>query len=114
LRRPVETAQYTSLRFTEHLALEGIAPSIGSVVDAYDNALTESVIGLYKAECVRRGPFHREPLRTLADVEYATAAWVDWWNNARLHSSLDYLTPAEYEDTHYGAITATQPEPRTV
>lgn len=107
-------SQYTSLRFTEHLALEGIAPSIGSVGDAYDNALMESVIGLYKAECVRRGPFHREPLRTLADVEYATAAWVEWWNNARLHSTLDYLTPAEYEDAYYGAITATQPEPRTV
>ena len=107
-------SQYTSLHFTEHLELEGIAPSIGSVGDAYDNALMESVIGLYKTECIRRGPFHSGPLRTLADVEYATATWVEWWNNARLHSTLNYRTPAEHEANHYAAITASQPEPRPV
>ena len=81
-------SQYTSIRFTEHLALEGIAPSIGTVGDAYDNALMESIIGLYKTECIRTRLFHDRPLRTLADVEYATAGWVDWWNNRRLHSTL--------------------------
>lgn len=69
-------SQYTALRFTEHLALAGIAPSIGSVGDAYDNSLMETIIGLYKAECVRKGPFHDDPLRTINDVEYATMAWV--------------------------------------
>ena len=71
-------SQYTSIRFTEHLALHGIAPSIGSVGDAYDNGLMESIIGLYKTEAIRPGPFHTEPLKTLADVEFATMAWVDW------------------------------------
>ena len=102
-------SQYTSLRFTEHLALEEIAPSIGSVGDAYDNALMESIIGLYKTECIRPGPFHTEPLRTIADVEYATLAWVDWWNNARLHSTLGMLTPDEYEQANYAALS---PEPQ--
>ena len=112
LRRPVEPAQYTALHFTEHLAIEGIAPSICSVGDAYDNALMESVIGLYKAECIRPGPFHDAPLKTISDVEYATASWVEWWNTARLHSSLGYTTPAEHEAAHYAATTATHPEPR--
>jgi putative transposase len=107
-------SQYTSLHFTEHLALEGIAPSIGSVGDAYDNALMKSVIGLYKTECVHRCPFHTGPLRTLADVEYATATSVEWWNHARLHSTLGYRTPAEHEADNYAAITASQPEPRPV
>ena len=97
-------SQYTSVRFTEHLALEEIAPSIGTVGDAYDNALMESIIGLYKTECVRPGPFHDGPLRTIADVEYATMAWVDWWNNRRLHTTLGMLTPHEYEQAHYAAL----------
>jgi putative transposase len=97
-------SQYTSIRFTEHLSLEGIAPSIGSVGDAYDNSLMETIIGLSKTECVRPGPFHDEPFRTIADVEYATMAWVDWWNNRRLHSTLGMHTPAEYEQAHYAAL----------
>jgi putative transposase len=71
-------SQYTSLRLTEHLALEEIRPSIGSVGDAYDNALMESINGLYKAECIRTTVFHDGPYKTIADVEYATAGWVDW------------------------------------
>jgi putative transposase len=86
-------SQYTSIRFTDHLELADIRPSIGSVGDAYDNALMESVIGLYKTECIRTTIFHNGPYRQLADVEWATAGWVDWYNNRRLHSSLDYLTP---------------------
>ena len=81
------------IRFTEHLALEGIAPSIGTVGDAYDNALMESIIGLFKTEGIAPTVFHDGPYKNLADVEYATAGWVDWYNHRRLHSSLGMLTP---------------------
>jgi len=80
LHRPVELAQYTSLRFTEHLALEGIASSIGTVGDTYDNGLMESIIGLFKPECIGTAVFPSRPYRTLADIEYATTGWVDWYN----------------------------------
>jgi putative transposase len=96
-------SQYTSVAYTDHLALEGIRPSIGSVGDAYDNALMESINGLYKAECIRTTVFHPGPFKTLADVEYATAGWVDWYNNRRLHSSLAMVPPVEYERDHYVA-----------
>lgn len=98
-------SQYTSLRFTEHLALEDIAPSIGTVGDAYDNALMESIIGLFKTECIATTVFHDGPYKTSADIEYATAGWVDWYNHRRLHSSLGYNTPAEIEAAHYAAVT---------
>ena len=78
---------------------------MGSVGDADDDALMESVIGLYKTECIRPLPFHEHPLRTISDIEYATATRVEWWNNARLHSSLGYTTPAEQEAAHHPAIT---------
>ncbi|WP_145981319.1 MULTISPECIES: IS3 family transposase [unclassified Pseudonocardia] len=94
-------SQYTSLRFTEHLHLEGIQPSVGSVGDAYDNALMETINGLYKAECIRTRVFHDGPYRTIADVEYATASWVEWYNNRRLHSSLGMISPTEFEAAHY-------------
>ena len=106
-------SQYTALRFTEHLALEGIAPSIGSVGDAYDNALMESIIGLFKTECMRPGPFIKgpicQPIKTISDVEFATMAWVDWWNNRRLHSSIGMVPPIEHENTHYLQIATPQP-----
>jgi len=73
--RPLEPKQYTSLRLTEHLALEEIRPSIGSVGDAYDNALMECINGLYKTECIRTTVFHDGPYKTIGDVEYATAEW---------------------------------------
>jgi putative transposase len=104
-------SQYCAIRFTEHLALEAITPSIGSVGDALDNALMESIIGLYKTECVRPGPFHTGPFKTLADVEYATMAWVDWYNHRRLHTTLGMRTPAEHEAAHYAAL---RPEPQPV
>jgi len=97
-------SQYTSITFTEHLDLEGIRPSIGTVADAYDNALMETVIGLFKTECIRTTVFHSGPYRTIVDVEWATAGWVDWWNNRRLHSSLEYQTPEEFEHAHYAAL----------
>lgn len=103
-------SQYTSVRLTEHLALEGITPSIGSVGDAYDNALMESINGLYKAECIRTTVFHAGPYKTIADVEYATAGWVDWYNNRRLHSSLGHVPPVEYEQDHYAALNR-EPQP---
>ena len=103
-------SQYTSITFTDHLADEGIRPSIGTVADAYDNALMESVTGLFKTECIRTTIFHPGPYRSLADVEYACAGWVDWWNNRRLHSSLGMMTPAEHEQAHYATLNR-EPEP---
>nr|WP_245862834.1 IS3 family transposase [Georgenia soli] len=102
-------SQYTSLRFTEHLDLEGIAPSIGSVGDAYDNALMESIVGLYKTECIKPDVFHAGPYRSIADVEYATMAWVEWYNTRRLHSALGYLTPTQHEANHYAKHDSVQP-----
>lgn len=103
-------SQYTSIRLTEHLALEEIRPSIGSVGDAYDNALMESVNGLYKAECIRTTVFHEGPYKTIADVEYATAGWVDWYNIRRLHGSLGNVPPIEFEQAHYAALSR-EPQP---
>jgi putative transposase len=110
LRRPVEFAQYTSIAFAETLVLEGIAASIGSVGDAYDNALAETTIGLFKTEAVGRGsPFLTGPLRTIDDVEYATMEWVDWYNTRRLYSELDYVPPEEYEAAYYAHTQASPP-----
>ncbi|MEU6559459.1 IS3 family transposase [Nocardia nova] len=98
-------SQYTSVRFTESLALQGLSASIGSVGDAYDNALAESIIGLFKTEVVnRQGPF-----KTLTEVEFALMEWCDWYNNSRLHSRLDYLTPAEYEAAYYSRQSPRRP-----
>jgi putative transposase len=102
-------SQYTSIRLTEHLELEGIAASIGSVGDAYDNALMETINGLYKTECIRTTVFHAGPYKTIADVEYATAGWVDWYNTRRLHGTLGMVSPLEYETTHYATLN---PEPQ--
>ena len=88
--------------------MEGIAASIGSVGDAYDNALMETINGLYKTECIRTSVFHDGPYRSIADVEYATAAWVDWYNNRRLHGSLGMIPPVEYEQDHYAALNREQ------
>jgi len=85
--------QYLSMRYTQRLTEVGIEPSVGSRGDSYDNALAESVIGLFKTEVIRR----RGPWRHLEAVEYATLAWVDWFNTRRLHSALGYVPPAEYE-----------------
>jgi transposase InsO family protein len=110
LHPPVESCQYTSIAFAETLVLEGIAASIGSVGDACDNALAETTIGLFKTEAISTSsPFRSGPLRTLDDVEYATMEWVDWYNNRRLHSGLDYVPPEEYESTYYAHLRASQP-----
>jgi putative transposase len=89
--------QYVSMRYTHRLADAAIAPSVGSRGDSYDNALAESVIGLFKAEVIRR----KGPWRTLEAVEFATLAWVDWFNHRRLLEPLGYVPPAEYEAEYY-------------
>lgn len=104
-------SQYTSIRFTETLALEGLSASIGTVGDAYDNSVAESFMGLFKNEAVAAGsPFRTGPLRTLADVEALTMHYVDWYNNQRLHSLLDLVTPEEFETAYYATTTAASPD----
>ena len=86
-------SQYTSFRFTQHLIDSGVDASIGTVGDALDNALAESLIGLYKTELIKpRGPWH-----TIQEVDVATAAWVDWYNNRRLHGAGQGRPPVEFE-----------------
>lgn len=95
-------SQYTSVRFTETLLLAGLTPSVGTVGDALDNALAETTIGLYKTECTREGsPFRTGPIRTLADLEEITSAWVAWYNTARLMHRLGRRPPAEAEAEYY-------------
>jgi transposase InsO family protein len=108
-RRPVEGGlvhhsdrgvQYVSITYTERLAEAGIAPSVGSVGDSYDNALAETVIGLFKTEVIRRlGPW-----RSLEAVEFATLEWVDWFNHRRLLEPIGFVPPAEAEDAFYEAL----------
>ena len=88
--------QYLSLRYTERLAQRGIAPSVGSVGDSYDNALAESIIGLYKTELIAR----RGPWRHCEAVELATLQWVHWYNHRRLFGPLGHVPPATFE-AHY-------------
>jgi putative transposase len=85
--------QYLSMRYTDRLADAGIAPSVGSRGDSYDNALAESIIGLFKTEVIRR----QGPWRHLEAVEFATLDWVDWFNHRRLLEPIGYVPPAEYE-----------------
>ena len=85
--------QYLSIRYTERLAEAGIEPSVGSVGDSYDNAMAETVIGLFKTEVIRR----RGPWRGVEDVEFATLTWVDWFNNRRLLGPIGNIPPADYE-----------------
>ena len=92
--------QYVSIKYTERLAAAGIEPSVGSVGDSYDNALAETVIGLFKAEVIRR----RGPWRGLEAVEFATLEWVDWFNNRRLLEPVGNIPPAEAEARYYAQI----------
>jgi transposase InsO family protein len=90
-------SQYLSIRYTERLGEAGIAPSVGSVGDSYDNALAETVIGLFKTEIVRRlGPW-----RSLEAVEIATLEWIDWFNHRRLLEPIGNMPPAEAEMNYY-------------
>ncbi len=93
-------AQYVSIKYTERLALAGIEPSVGSVGDSYDNALAETINGLYKTEVIHR----RGPWKTFEAVEIATLEWVDWFNNQRLLEPIGNIPPAEAEANYYAAL----------
>ena len=97
--------QYVSIQYTERLAEAGIEPSVGSVGDSYDNALAETVIGLFKTEVIHR----RRPWRSFEAVEFATLEWVDWFNNRRLLEPIGNIPPAEAEANYYAALE----QPRT-
>ena len=109
-RRPVKAmglvhhsdrgSQYLSIKYTERLADAGIEPSVGSVGDSYDNALAETINGLFKAEVIHR----RGPWRNFETVEYATLEWVDWFNNRRLLEPIGNIPPAEAEANFYAAL----------
>ena len=91
--------QYVSIKYTERLAEAGLEPSVGSVGDSYDNALAETINGLYKAEVIHR----RGPWRSMEAVEYATLEWVDWFNNRRLLEPIGNIPPAEAEAAYYAS-----------
>jgi len=92
-------AQYLAIRYTDRLLDAGIEPSVGSRGDAYDNALAETINGLYKAEVI----YHLGPWKGLEDVEFATLEWVAWYNSQRLMAPLGYIPPAEYEEQFHRA-----------
>jgi putative transposase len=92
--------QYVSIKYTERLAEAGIEPSVGSVGDSYDNALAETVIGLFKTEVIHR----RGPWRSFESVEFATLEWIDWFNTRRLLESIGNIPPAEAEAAYYAQL----------
>ncbi len=98
-------SQFTSIRYGERLAEIGALPSIGSVGDSFDNALAETVNGLYKTELIRR----RGPWRNVDDVELATLGWVHWFNTTRLHGALGDVPPAEFEAAYYRRLETSEP-----
>ena len=102
MRRSLEPKQYLSIRCSERLAEAGVEPSVGSVGDSYDNALAESIIGLYKTAVIRR----HGPWKNLEQVEYATLEWVDWFNNRRLLEPIGNIPPVEVEAAYYDMLEA--------
>jgi transposase InsO family protein len=96
--------QYVSIKYTERLAKAGIEPSVGSVGDSYDNALAETINGLYKAEVIHR----RGPWRSFEAVEFATLEWVDWFNSRRLLAPIGNIPPAEAEAAYYAQLAMTR------
>jgi putative transposase len=105
LRRPFDSAQYLSVRYSDRLAANDIVASVGSRGDSYDNALVESFNGLYKWELI----YPKGPWSGLEDVEWATLTYVDWFNNRRLHGEITdgpgYTTPVAFEADHYRQTT---------
>ena len=98
-------SQYSAVRYSERLAAAGIQPSVGAIGSSYDNALAETINGLYKTELIKR----RAPWRTLDDVEYATAEWIDWFNHRRLYEYCGDIPPAELENAFYARLHAQPP-----
>jgi putative transposase len=107
LHRPVEPAEYTSITYQKTLGKFDALASIGTVGDSYDNAMAKSLIGLYKAECYWR----QNSWTDTGEVELATSSWVHWYNTHRLHSSLNYRTPIEYENAYYNGELPEPPNP---
>jgi putative transposase len=102
------------VHFGETLMLNGMLPSIGTVGDAFDNALAETTIGLYKHECIRAdSPFRHGPLDRLSDLEMITADWVHWYNSARLMHHLGRIPPAEAEANYYATTSDGRPAAHT-
>ena len=99
-QKGVRGSHYLSIRYTERLAEAGIEPSVGSVGDSYDNALAETINGLFKAEVIHR----RGPWRSFDAVEFATLEWVDWFNNRRLLEPIGNIPPAEKKENFYAAL----------
>ncbi|WP_390625059.1 IS3 family transposase [Paracoccus everestensis] len=97
-------SQYLSIRYTERLAEAGIDTSVGSVGDSYDNALAESIIGLFKTEVIK----FLGPWKSVGPVEWETLKWVDWYNKTRLHSAIGYVTPNEAEEAFYASLNAAE------
>ena len=94
--------QYLSIRYTDRLKEVGIEPSVGSVGDSYDNALAETIFGLFKTEVIRRNG----PWRNIEEVEFATLEWVDWFNNRRLLEPIGDIPPVEFEAMYYARQTS--------
>jgi transposase InsO family protein len=116
MRRPTEPGlihhsdrgvQYVSMKYTERLVNAGIVPSVGSVGDSYDNAMAETVIGLFKTELIHR----QGPWRSMAAIEVATMQWVDWYNTRRLLEPIGNIPPAEAEANYYAAHAALEAQP---
>ena len=95
-------SQYLSVRYTERLADAGIDPSVGTVGDSYDNAMAESIIGLFKTEVTKL----HGPRKSVSQLEWETLKWVDWYNTKRVHSAIGYLTPTEAEEAFYENLNA--------
>lgn len=95
-------SEYTSKRYIETLAVEGLIPSIGTIGDAFDNAVAETVMGLFKNGAVARdSPFRTGPLKSELEVTDLVVDWVHWYNEERLHSTLGYLSPMEFEELYH-------------
>lgn len=97
-------SQYPSIRFTERLVEAGIDTSVRSVGDAYDNALAESIIGLFKAEVIK----FFSPWKSVGQIEWETLKWLDWYNNTRLHSAIGYITQQEAEEVLYESLNVAE------
>ena len=101
LQRPVEPGQYTSIALSERLDEAGIAASVGSVGSSYDNALAETINGLFKTELIKP----RAPWKGMDGVEFATAEWVDWFNQRRIYEYCGDIAPVELERAYYAGHT---------
>ncbi len=110
LRRPIESAQYRAIRYTERLAEAEAVASVGSKGDSYDNALAEAFNALFKTECIRN-PAMRPcgGWKSVADVEIAVAEYVDWFNHRRLHGEIGLIPPVELEQQYWAHYAATTP-----